>query len=301
MGDNKEDANDDEEVLEKQLDKTTASLPVERPPCIQEANDTSSTHHLANDLATEGAVEGNDGVLVLREDRSFDADQGDHGGEAEEKGADNDEDEKGEDADGKTSPRRARSNLLLIELVKTHEHGYAEREVQADVRHNGSDGSGDSESLPVALGGHALPEALLGRHADYLVCPDCVYIGENGTSDTSDDDGLTGNHRESAVEEGGYDASEERVQNVDAETAEACEATGVGDEVTESCADGRGDGLLVHEGDGRAGLEERLLLVFLVRGLVSRWRDGDGGHGGLDHAEGGDDFIEHVGDLLVSC
>jgi hypothetical protein len=294
------EAEHDEEVLEEQLDETATSLPVERPPCVEEANDTGSAHNLANDLAAKRAVKGNDGVLVLGEEGGFDADQGHHSGEAEEKRADDDEDEEGEDANGETSPRSAGSDLLLLEVVKVHEHGYTSGQVQADVWHNSVDGGRDGKSLPVALGRHALPHGLLAGHTDNLVCPDCVYIGEDGTSDGSNDDGPARNEGKGAAEEGRYDASEERVQNVNVVTAEARVATGVSDEVTDGGADGRGDGLLVNEGDGRTGLEERLLLVFLVRRFVGGGRDGDGGHGGLDHADCGNDFIEHVGHLLVS-
>jgi hypothetical protein len=133
------------------------------------------------------------------------------------------------------------------------------------------------------------------------VCPGGVEVREQYTGDTGGENGLAWEGGESSVEEGGYDASEDGVQDVCSETAEAREAAAVGDDVADGGADGGCDGLLANEGDGRAGLEERLLLVgvFFVGGFVGGGRDGDSGGGGLDHAEGCDDLVEHVGCLVA--
>jgi len=91
-----------------------------------------------------------------------------------------------------------------------------------------------------------------------------VDVCEDRTSKTGAEDNHAGHVWESAAEEGGYGAGEDRVQGVDAEPTEACPATGVGDKVTECTADAGGNGLLVDEGDGRASLQEALLLAVFV-------------------------------------
>ena len=182
-----EHANRDEEVLGEQLDKAASGLPVEAPPGIKETNDTSSTHDLANDLSAKGAIEGNDGVLVLGEQRSFDTDQGDHGREAEEKCAGD-----GKHNDSK-NPRDETDLVctsldgmaLVSKLVELKQHEYASCEVHADIGHNGLERGGDGKSLPVGLGGDTPPEEAVGGHSDNLVCPRGVYVGEKGSANGS--------------------------------------------------------------------------------------------------------------------
>jgi hypothetical protein len=69
------------------------------------------------------------------------------------------------------------------------------------------------------------------------------------------------------------------------------------DEVADGATNGRGNGLLVDKGDGRSGLQKTFFLV-LVGGLLGHGNSGDGG---LDHAERGDDFVEHVCHLFMAC
>lgn len=66
-------------------------------------------------------------------------------------------------------------------------------------------------------------------------------------------------------------------------------------QVLNRAADARGDGLLVYEGDGRAGLEKTFLHVF--GGRLVGGGNGDGGGGGLDHSKRGDNIFERVFDL----
>jgi hypothetical protein len=145
---------------------------------------------------------------------------------------------------------------------------------------------------------YALPEGGLGGHGDDLVSPCGVEVGNGGAGKTADDDGLAGE-----AAEGGQEAAEELdgkgegqgVECVDLETPEASPLASVGDEVLDGTADAGGDGLLADEGDGGTGLEEGLLLA-LGCGLLRR-RDCNSGVRGLDHAQGGDDFLEHVVEL----
>lgn len=81
----------DEEDLDEELDETAASLPVERAPRIQEADNASAAENLGDNLSTKRTIEGDDGVLILRKNRSLDADERNHGREAKEECARNGE------------------------------------------------------------------------------------------------------------------------------------------------------------------------------------------------------------------
>lgn len=295
VGNDKDKAGKDEEDLDVELDEPAARLPREAAPRIQEADDAGAAEHSRHDLAAKRAVKGHDEVLVFGENGRLDADQGDDGGEAQEQRAEDADDEDGDDAHDQRCPLRAvvLADVLVLELVQPHEHADGADNVQADIGHGGLDGSGNGKSLPVLLRGDALAEGLVVWHADDLVGPRGVDVGERGAGQGSDDNG----RRTKAGDDGGEDLGDEReeegIQEVDLEASETGIAAGVGDDVLDGAANGRGDGLLVDESDGWSGLEQVLLLL-LVTGFMGRRGDGDGCDGGLDHAEGGDDFLERV-------
>lgn len=293
-------AGDDEESLDVELDEAAARLPVEAAPCVHEADDASAAHELGDDFAAEGAVEGDDCVLVLGEDGGLDADEGDDCGDAEEQGACDGEDEESDDADDQGDPLRALVSLevLVLELVETEEHAEPGAEVDGDVGHGGLDGGGEREGLPVALGGNALPEGLLCGCADNLVGPCGVDVCDGCAGESGDEDGLAGDVGERAREELGDEGEDHGVEDVEAKTAEAGKAATVGNEVPDGAADAGGNRLLVDEGDGRASLEQTLLLL-LVTGLVGGRGDGNGSDGALHHAECGDNLLEHVRNLCL--
>lgn len=149
--DNEEGEHHDGADLDVELDETAASFPVEAAPSVEEADLAASAEETADDLATEGAVEGDDGVLLIGEDGSLDADLGDDSGDAEEESGEDGEDDSGEEADGKAHPLTVGVLLevLLIKLVQTEKDGHAASQVQADVGHGGGDGSGRGQRLPV--------------------------------------------------------------------------------------------------------------------------------------------------------
>lgn len=298
MRQNEDKASDDEEDLDKELDETTTSLPCEAAPRLQEADRASSAHHLADDLATEGAVEGNNGVLVLGEDGGLDAHKGDNSRKAEEERASNGEHDQDDAADNQARSLGAivLTRLVSIEVVETKQHADAADEVDADVGHSGVDGGGEREDLPARLGGEAFaPEGLGAGHRDDLVGPRSVHRCYGHAAEGSDEDRLAWDVGKGGGEEARGEGEEDAVQDVDPVAAEAGEAATVGNEVLKGGADARGDGLLVDEGDGRAGLEKTFFLL-LVGGFVGRGRHGDGGDGGLHHAKRGDDFVEHIRD-----
>ena len=114
----------------------------------------------------------------------------------------------------------------------------------------------------MAFVGDALAERLFSGHADDLVRPYGVDASEKGAGEGGAEDGLAREEIEGAVEEGEDEAVEERVHNVNSVSPEAREAAGVGDQVADGGADGGGDGLLVDEGNRRAGFKECLFLAF---------------------------------------
>ena len=122
--------------------------------------------------------------------------------------------------------------------------------------------------------------------------------GEECTRDGGAENGLARDLGKSSIQEGDYDAAEYRVHNMDTVSPEARAAASIVDKVTDGAANRRGNGFLVDEGNGRAGLKEVLLLALLGRGLLSRWGDGDGSRERLDHAESCNDFVEHVRHLV---
>jgi hypothetical protein len=299
VSDEEEGSDHDERGLDEELDETTTSLPVEAAPGVQEADLAAAAVHLRDSLAVEGAVEGDNRVLVLGQDRGLDADQGYHGGQAQEQRAEDGEDGDADDAHGETGQLASAVayELLRVLAVQAKEGADADGQVYGHVGHAGGDGGRESERLPVALGRKALPEALCRRHGDDTVGPDSVEVGEDCAGESADKDRLAGNRRESSLEKRGGQNKGKAVDGMKPETPETCKGTGVGDDVVDGGADARGDGLLVDEGDGRASLEETLLLALVGR-LRCGWRDGDGSVGRLDHAERGDDFLEHVRELV---
>lgn len=270
MHDNEDKTADDEEDLEEELDETATSLPCEATPCLQEANVTSSSHHLADNLAAKGAIEGNDGVLVLREDGSLDADKSDDGRKAEEQRA---HDRKHDHDDAADDQARGLGTVVLadllgVEVVETEEHANAAGKVDADVWHSGVDGGRECEDLPASLAREAVTEeGLGGRHGDNLVGPGGVYVGYGHAAECCDQDSLAWDAGKSGGEEGRDEGEEHRVKDVNPVATESGETSTVCDEVLEGSADARGHGLLVDEGNGRTGLKEALLLLF-VGGLV---------------------------------
>lgn len=288
----------DEEDLNVELDEATASLPGEAAPRIQEADDASATENSGNDLAAESAVKRNNEVLVLGENRRLDADECDDGGKAEEERAHDADDEDGNNANDEGCPLGAviLTDVLLVELVQAHEHANATDDVQADKGHGSFDGSRNGESLPVLLGGDALAERLVVGHADDLVCPGRVEVGERGAGQGSDENGGRTKARQDGLEDLGDGGEEEGIEEVDLDASEAGVAAGVANNVLDGAAYGRSDGLLVDEGDGGSGLEQ-ILLLCLVAGFMGGGGDGDGCDRSLDHAESGHDFLERVVDL----
>jgi hypothetical protein len=298
VGDEEEGSDHDERDLDEKLDQAAASLPVEAAPCVQEPNLAAAAVHLRDGLAVKGAVEGDNGVLILGQDRCLDADQSHNGRQAQEQRAEDGENGDADDTHRETGQLAGTVpyELLRVLAVQAKESADTDGQVHGQVGHAGGDGGREGERRPVALGRETLPEALCRGHGDDAVCPDSVKVGEDCAGESADKDGLARYTRKSSIEKLSSQKEGQTVDGMNPEAPEACEGAGVGDNVLDSGADARGDGLLVDEGNSRTSLKKAFLLV-LVAGFGGRWRDGDGSVGRLDHAERGDDFLEHVREL----
>lgn len=180
--------------------------------------------------------------------------------------------------------------------MQAEDESEAGSQVDANVRHSGLDGSRKCKGFPVALSWDALPERLIGRHADDLVSPGRVQVSKSGTRETRNQDSLTRNVGNNGSKSLGDEGEADGVEEMDLDSPKSGPAACVGDKVLNRAADAGGDGLLVDECDHRSALEETFLLRF-VAGFVARGGDSDGCDGGFDHAQGSDDFLQHVGDL----
>jgi len=290
----------DEKDLDVELEKTATRLPVEAPPGVKEADATSATNNLGYDLAIERAVERHDGVLVLGEDGGLDTDHGDDGGKAQEQGAGDADDDDGDEADDERGPLGAVvfADIFRVDAIETEELSGTLGDVDGDIGHGSVNGSREGEDLPVGAGRNALPEAGGAGHRNDLVRPGGVQVGSQSTSEGADND-----HTER--DKGGKDALDHVANDGEGnspesmvpESPEAGKTSTLSDQVFDGGADRRGKRLLVYECHGRGSLEEALLLV--LGGGLFGGGDGDRGGGSLDHAERGDDVLEHVFDLVI--
>lgn len=294
--------NDTHDALDVGLDEPTASLPVEAPPRIHEANAAGSTEDLGNDLAAKGAVKGHNGVLVLGQERGFDTDLGNNGRHAQEEGAAYGD---GDDCDPAEEERRPLCAVVIAEFValallgETEPRDEAHGEEDRNVRHDRGNGSGEGEGLPLLTARDAVPEADVAGHGDDLVGPGGVQVGSRSAGDGGNDDSADGKEtREECLEQTTDPAQRESVDHLVAESPPAGELASLAGEVADGGAHRRGDGLLVDEGDLSAGLEEAFLLIF-GGGLVVVVGHSDGGGGSLHHGEHGEDICERVLHLVV--
>lgn len=295
---------DAHEALDVHLDEPATSLPVEAPPGIHEADTSGTAEDLGHGLSAKGAVERHDGVLVFRQDGSLDADLGHDSRHAEEKSGGNGGYEDDCAAANEAGPLSGTvlGQIVVVRLLTESEqrhktHGDAE----GNVGHGSGNGGGKSENLPLLTAGDAAPETDIAGGGDNLVGPGSVEVRGGGTGG--------GGNEEVAERDESIDTREERlakahdparcegVDDLVAETPPASESAGLVDKVANSAANGRGDGLLVDEGNGGAGLKKTLLLVLGGRLVVVG--DGDGGGGCFDHGEHGEDIGERVLHLVA--
>lgn len=176
---------DDKEELDVELDQAATSLPVERLPCIQETNAASAAEDLGDNLAGEGAVEGDNGVLILGQDGRLDADERDEGWEDDEEDASEHNDEDGQRAENHRCPVTASilGEVVTANFMEAKEKDEALCNIHGEVFGRGLDGGGESEDLPAGAGDDALPEPGVRRHRDNLVCPCGVEVGQQSTGD----------------------------------------------------------------------------------------------------------------------
>lgn len=303
VGQDNAEEGQDEENLDPKLDKAAASLPVEALPGIEELDIAGATEDLRHDLAAKGAVEGDNGVLILWQDRGFHADESGDGGEAQEDGGAEGDANDGDDAGNNRGPlcTAVVAEILVLQAVQAEKDGEELDDEERNVGHGGIKGSNRRQELPVRAGGDTLQELGVCGCGDDLVRPGGMEVGTHGTADSADEDEAEGNREEEAgkdgIEDVGAAADAEAPDDAKPQATEAGKTAGLRDEVAKGAPDGRGNGLLVDEGAGRGRLEEALLdILGGGRGFVGG-RYGDGGGGRLNHAERGHNIFERVLDL----
>lgn len=229
-----------------QLHETEPRGPVERLPCVEHGHDALATHELGLHLPAKGSIEGNDGVILLRQERGLDALEGDVGGEDDEDG--------GQEAAGEHGEGGERNRFLLhlgqvleaagvceIALeVEDLEEG--DGDADGSLFGEGPHGGREEDLLALVEGGEATVPFLLARGADDDVGPEHLQAAE----DDGGEDGGEGLRDQSAAEEGGQELEEhvvhEMVDESDLEATEAGPGSGFSLEVFDGGADLGGDG-----------------------------------------------------------
>lgn len=285
----------DEDGLEAHHEHPAPSLPIKALPGIDEADSAGTSEKLGSNLASESAVEGDDGVLVLWQERGLDADEGDVGGQDDEEDAG---EEGGEDAQHAEDGADGGDVAGIVADVDEEED--ADGDVGGEVLSCSSDGTGEEDALEVLGRDHALPEVRLGWHGDDLVRPCCVERSQDSAGDGKGNevaDGVDG-AGENSHNNVGKDVGGDIVEDEDEAASPWCPPAGLGLEVAEGVAERGGEGLLGYERNLGAGLEE--VLFGFVMGIALGSGDGDGGRGCLDHGKRCYDKVQHIVNLRQS-
>ena len=315
------DGDDDKERLSVELDEPEPGGTVEGPPGLDEDCTGSATLRKIQRAEDGVAVEGDDGALVLREKRGFDAREshgsGKEDAESGEDGSQRDSKETHHEqsAHGAGSIRLAAVTVVGVHVAVVHLLREAESKSDGDREDDGgllSDRENkrwQKDGLALLARHEAAEPGLRAGRSDHGVGPG--HVQTRGT-EGGEDGGKPVAHDTEANKAGktiGHKSVGEVVEHAQAESPPAAEeATG-----TVQKADGapnvRSDGLVVDHRDLNIlvcrcfGGQEKLLLQLVQRsvGLVGvGWRLGlDDGGGGrrLDNSEGSDNFAEGVAHL----
>lgn len=274
-------------------DEAEAGGPVKGRPCVAHADDALATYDLRNDLGAEAAIEGNDGLFGIVEQRGLHAGQDhvrwDYKAECE----DETEDEDGERLQAyHGGAATGHVGCLLLELAKVVHPGEDAWQEEGQLLSNSEDGSWKNNLLVHAQAWDAAPPGLGARLRNHDVRPGHGHVGhQHGGNDASDAAWEEGNGRERERDEG----EEDRVDDEDAEPPEPRWEAALGVEEFQGAAERGGDGLLL--GRDRLGLDRGT-------GLIGIGIDGgkrlEEGIGRLDDKQRGDEAAEGVIDLAGS-
>lgn len=268
-------------------DDTAPSSLGEAGPSISDAGITRSTNDSRLNPAVEGAVEGDDGVLVSGEKGGLDADEKNPSGDKQDHLAKEKSKTGNEDPEGKVEWVADPCDLESVDNET------------AEAKGNLASGPEDESRLPGGLeggleGGKTGPEAEGRGRGDDLVNPSSSELDESdGTDEATDEhaDAVGEAEREEADDEGAEDGLDHEAGKA---TETGAEATVRSDE-TEGGPEGRSDGPAVSTGasdlDSRSGGRG-------VLGAVGEGLNGEGLVGGrlviLDHGKEGEDLAKGV-------
>lgn len=293
--------------LDVELEQTDTALLIERLPRIKHGHAAAATEDLRRDRPSEGAVEGDDGLVFLGQHGGLHTLEGDVcGDDDEDEAADGDEDDEDE-LHEREFLHRAWVAAVALRVVKLHHHGDEEAagDVQGGLLRDGADCGGEDDFLGCFDGGDAAVPALRAWGGDDGVGPGHLEGAETDRCEDGDE-GMVERGRVGGehLDDGGV---EEGIDHCDMEAAETGPWTGDGAEVFEGCTQLRGDGRLFDKEEvGLQSLEGRLLgfLVLSEKGRIDfgvlvvggRGLEGCGGRT-LDHRQGRHDVVVGIGNL----
>lgn len=173
------------EHLDVKLNESEPGSRLERLPGLDKDRAASATGlevELAEDSA---AVEGNDGLLVLREESGFNTGQGDGGGKKDRKSDEDAGQRDGEQGKGVVCSVGRRDitvhevELSVVHLFReTESKGHSNRHHEGDLLSDGKGESREKDSLAVLAGDHAAEPGLAGGCRNHAVSPDHVNAGK---------------------------------------------------------------------------------------------------------------------------
>ncbi len=231
------------------LNQPDSSGLIKALPRIKRTYSTSTTNNLRHDLASEGTVEGDDGLVFFGQHGSLHAlerhvggyDDKDDGSDTEE--ANEEHLERGDLADGLRVAAIRRG--ILPCLGYSHEKG--SWDIDCSLFRNSVDGGGDDDIFPGLDGWDTLVPALLARVGDDDVSPCHLDAAEYDNRDDGDEGADNGDVCHEGVEDVYDEAVGGVVDDGDVEAAKACEAATDGLEMADCGAHGACDRLLLDQ------------------------------------------------------
>ena len=166
------------------LDQPDSCGSIECLPCIKHTHSTVTSEDLRLGLSTEGAVEWNNGLVLLWEHRSLHTLEGHVCG-------DDDEDDRGNSS--KSDHQELETGEFLLALIALAVHGIGERgekgsrHVDSGLLGDGHDGSRNEDVLASLNGGEAAVPSLFAWVGNNDVSPGHLEAAEGNACDDGDD------------------------------------------------------------------------------------------------------------------
>lgn len=308
VNEEEDESSADGEDLQVELDNADPGLTVKRAPRIHEADSSRAAKDLGDNLSTKGTVERNDGVLILRQHRAFNADELSVSGQNDEKACCNQEQHTTNHADhgpcllGGSRIRVAERSANIKLHERAHAHGHVEDQKLDTLVDEGRHG----KSLVRSQGSRspASPPLLSGR-SNGCVGPDHVHrSGDQGGQDVGDN-GDTRELGDDRRNELGRERDHSAVDHSVAYAPPARSPTALAGNVLDGGANLGGYRLGVDNGElgqgvAKEGLGLSLLVAELDVGLFIGLCDGEsnGGRRSLNQSKSGNDVAKSVLNLI---